>query len=74
MSPNPISSMETNRYGWATLVMYFEHFHHSLKVLQMVYDKEEAHLSRTEWEGLFQLQKLVGSFASLTPISLLSLV
>lgn len=33
----------------------------------MVYDKEEAHLSRTEWESVFQLQELVEEFCFTSP-------
>lgn len=28
----------------------------------MVYDKEEAHLSKIQWDGVFQLQKLAEEF------------
>lgn len=33
----------------------------------MVYDKEDAHLSRAEWEGVFWLQKLVEEFCFISP-------
>lgn len=33
----------------------------------MVYDKEEAHLSRAEREGVFQLQKLMEEFSFTSP-------
>lgn len=33
----------------------------------MVYDKEEANLSRSEWEGVFWLQKLVEEFCFTSP-------